>query len=67
MAPLAATPPATTMEVEVGGGLRTVEDCERLFALGFSLEKMRQNLKDLERCVAEWSETKLAAPTPEPD
>jgi hypothetical protein len=40
---------------------------ERLFALGFSLEQMRQNLKDLERCVAEWSETKLPAPTPEPD
>jgi uncharacterized membrane protein YccC len=30
---------------------------ERVFALGFSLEQMRQNLKDLERCVAEWSET----------
>lgn len=29
---------------------------ERFFALGFSLEQMRQNLKDLERCVAEWSE-----------
>jgi phosphoribosylformimino-5-aminoimidazole carboxamide ribotide isomerase len=25
---------ATTMEVEVGGGIRTLEDCERLFALG---------------------------------
>jgi phosphoribosylformimino-5-aminoimidazole carboxamide ribotide isomerase len=25
---------ATTMEVEVGGGLRTAADCERLFALG---------------------------------
>ncbi|HEY0714242.1 MAG TPA: 1-(5-phosphoribosyl)-5-[(5-phosphoribosylamino)methylideneamino]imidazole-4-carboxamide isomerase [Polyangia bacterium] len=25
---------ATTMEVEVGGGLRTAEDCERLFQLG---------------------------------
>jgi phosphoribosylformimino-5-aminoimidazole carboxamide ribotide isomerase len=25
---------ASTMEVEVGGGLRTAEDCERLFALG---------------------------------
>ncbi len=24
----------TTMEVEVGGGIRTIEDCERLFALG---------------------------------
>jgi uncharacterized membrane protein YccC len=30
---------------------------ERVFALGFSLEQMRQNLKDLERCVAEWSDT----------
>ena len=29
---------------------------ERFFAIGFSLEQMRQNLKDLERCVAEWSE-----------
>ena len=30
---------------------------ERFFALGFSLEQMRQNLGDLDRCVAEWSET----------
>jgi hypothetical protein len=30
---------------------------ERFFALGFSLEQMRQNLVDLDRCVAEWSET----------
>jgi hypothetical protein len=29
---------------------------ERFFALGFSLEQMRQNLKDLERCVSHWSE-----------
>ena len=28
---------------------------ERFFALGFSLEQMRQNLGDLDRCVAEWS------------
>jgi uncharacterized membrane protein YccC len=28
---------------------------ERLFVLGFSLEQMRRDLKDLERCVAEWS------------
>ena len=34
---------------------------ERFFALGFALEQMRQNLKDLERCVAEWSETSPAA------
>lgn len=30
---------------------------ESFFALGFSLEQMRQNLADLERVVAEWSET----------
>jgi len=30
---------------------------ERFFALGFSLEQMRQNLKDLERCVSHWSES----------
>jgi hypothetical protein len=30
---------------------------ERFFALGFALEQMRQDLKDLERCAAEWSET----------
>ena len=29
---------------------------ERFFALGFSLEQMRQNLRDLDRCAAEWSE-----------
>lgn len=28
---------------------------ERFFAMGFVLEQMRQNLKDLERCVTEWS------------
>jgi uncharacterized membrane protein YccC len=28
---------------------------ERFFALGFSLEQMRQNLKDLERCVTNWA------------
>ncbi|HEY4975479.1 MAG TPA: hypothetical protein VII41_17840, partial [Steroidobacteraceae bacterium] len=28
---------------------------ERFFALGFSLEQMRQNLKDLERCVTVWA------------
>jgi uncharacterized membrane protein YccC len=34
---------------------------ERFFAFGFSLEQMRQNLKDLGRCVADWSETPPAA------
>lgn len=36
---------------------------ERFFALGFSLEQMRQNLVDLDRCVAEWSETPPAKAT----
>jgi uncharacterized membrane protein YccC len=35
---------------------------ERFFALGFSLEQMRQNLKDLERCVAEWAEIPAGTP-----
>ena len=30
---------------------------ERFFALGFTLQQMRQNLKDLERCVASWADT----------
>jgi uncharacterized membrane protein YccC len=30
---------------------------ERFFTLGFSLEQMRQNLKDLERCVAAWADS----------
>jgi hypothetical protein len=33
-----------------------VDVAERFFALGFSLEQMRQNLKDLDRCHAEWCE-----------
>jgi uncharacterized membrane protein YccC len=31
------------------------DEAERFFALGFALEQMRNNLKDLERCVAEWA------------
>jgi uncharacterized membrane protein YccC len=40
---------------------------ERFFALGFSLDQMRQNLRDLDRVVAEWSDTapRAAAPRPE--
>jgi uncharacterized membrane protein YccC len=40
---------------------------ERFFALGFSLEQMRQNLKDLERCVAEWAETPAGISAPVED
>jgi hypothetical protein len=34
---------------------------ERFFALGFSLEQMRQNLKDLERCVTDWADSPRVA------
>jgi uncharacterized membrane protein YccC len=33
---------------------------ERFFALGFSLQQMRQNLKDLERCVTVWADAPVA-------
>jgi uncharacterized membrane protein YccC len=33
-----------------------VDVAERFFALGFSLEQMRQNLNDLDRCHSEWCE-----------
>jgi Fusaric acid resistance protein family len=33
---------------------------ERFFAIGFSLEQMRQNLKDLERCVSVWADSPAA-------
>lgn len=36
---------------------------ERFFALGFSLEQMRQNLKDLERCVAVWADSPAVPPS----
>jgi len=35
---------------------------ERFFALGFSLEQMRQNLIDLERVVAEWADASSGKP-----
>ena len=38
-----------------------VDVAERFFALGFSLEQMRQNLNDLDRCRAEWCETPASA------
>jgi uncharacterized membrane protein YccC len=31
------------------------DEAERFFALGFALEQMRNDFKDLERCVAEWA------------
>ena len=37
-----------------------VDVTERFFALGFSLEQMRQNLNDLDRCHADWCETPAA-------
>jgi uncharacterized membrane protein YccC len=43
-----------------------VDVAERFFALGFSLEQMRQNLNDLDRCHLEWREGAQAAPAPRP-
>ncbi len=37
---------------------------ERFFALGFCLEGMRKNLKDLERCVSTWCESKIVPKKP---
>jgi uncharacterized membrane protein YccC len=31
------------------------DETERFFTLGFALEQIHQNFKDLERCVAEWA------------
>ena len=38
-----------------------VDVAERFFALGFSLEQMRQNLNDLDRCHADWCEKPAGA------
>ncbi len=42
-----------------GAGLTralSAEAAERFFALGFALEQMHQNFRDLERCAGEWSQ-----------
>jgi len=39
-----------------------VDAAERFFALGFSLEQMRQNLNDLNRCHADWCEAEVTKP-----
>lgn len=33
----------------------SASDAEQVFALGFSLEQLRRNIADLERCVANWA------------
>jgi len=38
-----------------------VDVAERFFALGFSLEQMRQNLNDLDRCQTDWCEKPASA------
>jgi Fusaric acid resistance protein-like len=38
-----------------------VDVAERFFALGFSLEQMRQNLNDLDRCQTDWCEKPAGA------
>jgi uncharacterized membrane protein YccC len=39
-----------------------VDVAERFFALGFSLEQMRQNLNDLDRCQTDWCEKPAGKP-----
>jgi hypothetical protein len=39
-----------------------VDAAERFFALGFSLEQMRQNLNDLSRCHADWCGAEATKP-----
>lgn len=34
----------------------SADAAERFFALGFALDQLRHNLRDLRRCVSEWSE-----------
>jgi hypothetical protein len=43
------------------------EDIERFFALGFSLEQMRRDMKDLERCAGAWAERPMAPDDAESD
>ncbi|WFU20746.1 FUSC family protein [Bradyrhizobium sp. CB3481] len=38
-----------------------IDVAERFFALGFSLDQMRQNLNDLDRCRADWGEKPAGA------
>jgi hypothetical protein len=38
----------------------SADAAERFFALGFAFEQMRQNFRDLERCVTEWAEKSSA-------
>jgi hypothetical protein len=37
------------------------DEAERFFAVGFAFDQMRNNFKDLERCVAEWAGTSKQA------
>jgi uncharacterized membrane protein YccC len=50
---------AEVAAIRRAGLTRTVPDdaAERFFALGFALEQMRNDLKDLERCLAEWAKS----------
>ena len=48
----------------------TADAAERFFALGFALEQVHKNFKDLERCVTEWSQvatTEQVAEAQDPD
>ena len=47
---------SVTVRLRQGGETRSLpgDVTERFFALGFALEQLAQNCRDLERCVSEW-------------
>ena len=47
--------PIVTADIPVSIKLALVT--ENFFALGFALEQMRHNLRDLHRCVTEWAQS----------
>src|SRR4029079_9312878 len=54
---------ASTIERLRRGGVTRglpADEVERLFALGFAFDQMRKNIADLERCTAEWSNSRTA-------
>ena len=48
---------ADVVAIRKQGRTRTLsaDAAERFFALGFALEQMRQNFRDLQRCVTDWA------------
>ncbi len=60
---------AAVTAVRDGGLTRALpaDVVERFFALGFSLEQMRQNVDDLDRRIADWAATSAPRISGDPD